>query len=294
MPPWNAAGTRVSSASVTAAGSVSVRCPAVPSDVASRDRADPPTSSSDGSRPHRRARTTALAQPPRHPAPAPQAAPPSPGTTSRRGGSADRSARPRSPARPPQGPAPGSATTPRRPQGDGSPATAGPACAAPASNHTACTITPDAGDSRRCRGFRLGGDQLAQRRHRRPRATSIRRRQSAAATEPAGITSSRQRSARRIEPQPQRIVMIEHRLQRRRQVLPAASPAGTRSSIDWLNRVERTAALLQPAHDRRRRQHADRKPSRRPPTAPTPQAPPRRPPPPPAPPRSDAGTPSAA
>ena len=30
MPPWNAAGTRVSSASVTEAGSVSVRCPAVP------------------------------------------------------------------------------------------------------------------------------------------------------------------------------------------------------------------------------------------------------------------------
>ena len=30
MPPWNAAGTRVSSGSVTAAGSVSVRCPAVP------------------------------------------------------------------------------------------------------------------------------------------------------------------------------------------------------------------------------------------------------------------------
>ena len=36
MPPWNAAGTRVSSASVTAAGNVSVRCPAVPKRVASR------------------------------------------------------------------------------------------------------------------------------------------------------------------------------------------------------------------------------------------------------------------
>ena len=47
MPPWNAAGTRVSSAPVTAAGSVSVRCPAVP--LMSRSGSSAPsTSDSDG------------------------------------------------------------------------------------------------------------------------------------------------------------------------------------------------------------------------------------------------------
>ena len=49
MPPWNAAGTRVSSASVTAAGNVSVRCPAVPS-VSRAGSSRSAESSSDGSR----------------------------------------------------------------------------------------------------------------------------------------------------------------------------------------------------------------------------------------------------
>ena len=51
MPPWNAAGTRVSSASVTEAGSVSVRWPAVP--FTSRDASSRPSESSSEGPPSR-------------------------------------------------------------------------------------------------------------------------------------------------------------------------------------------------------------------------------------------------
>ena len=108
-----------------------------------------------------RARTKAPAQ--RFaPAHAPQAAPPSPGTTSP-AAAAQPPARPRSPARPPQGPAPGSATTPRRPQDDGSQATAArplrPGIEPHRLHHHAGRRTEPP-----LRGFRLRGDQLAQRR----------------------------------------------------------------------------------------------------------------------------------
>ena len=125
------------------------------------------------------------------------------------------------------------------------PAAAGPARSGPASNHTACSISPAAGDKPRSAASASRRDQRRAAPHRRTPAASTRRRQAAAATEPAGATRSRQclRTAsgdpaamhRHVEPQPQRVVMIEQRLQRRRQML-FRSPAGTCSSIAWLNR----------------------------------------------------------
>ena len=82
-----------------------------------------------------------------------------------------------------------------------------------------------------------------------------------AATAPGGAISSRHSpsAARRIKPQPQRVVMIEHRLQ----APPSDAPAQPRRHPQQhrlAEPVERPAALLEPAHDRRRRQAADRKP----------------------------------
>ena len=124
MPPWNAAATRVSSACVTAAGSVSVRCPAVP--AVSR------TASSPLARQQQR-RLAELAAPERkllrqhgHPAHAPQAARAQRRNDVPRAGSATACPRrDRLPGRQP-GPAPGSATTPHRPQDDGSSASSRP------------------------------------------------------------------------------------------------------------------------------------------------------------------------
>ena len=100
---------------------------------------------------------------------------------------------PRPPATPPQGPAPGSATTPRPPPDGGSPAAAGPACAAPRSSHTACTITPGATATAHPRPLARPPQAPPA-----PAASSIPPHRSAAgtaATEPAGNTSSRHSSA---------------------------------------------------------------------------------------------------
>ena len=116
MPPWNAAGTRVSSAPVIAAGSVKVSCPAVP--LMSRSGSSAPsTSDSDGSlsipvqndsssiRVGSCACAASRCAQRRNEVP--------------RGGSDGSSPCAQSPPRPPPGPAPGCATTLRRPPGGG-------------------------------------------------------------------------------------------------------------------------------------------------------------------------------
>ena len=119
MPPWNADGTRVSSAAVTAAGNVSVRCPAVPA-CRAPDRA--PRADQQQRRlaqhaaPERKllgnARLPRMRRKPLRPAP------------ERRAPRGSDTARPIAiAATPPPGPAPGSATTPRPPPDDGSQAT---------------------------------------------------------------------------------------------------------------------------------------------------------------------------
>src|SRR6266436_5931236 len=116
---------------------------------------------------------------------------------------------------------------------------------APASNHTACTSTPAAGKSR------LSAARACSQMHAsRPAASrppmSIRRRQAPASTAPAGATSS-------FHSQPQRIVMIEHSLQRRSQI----SLAHARRHLQQhrlVEAIERTPTLQKPVHDRRDRQ----------------------------------------
>ena len=168
----------------------------------------------------------------------------------------------------------------------------------------------------RCLGF--PADQRAQPASSRSPA-STRRRHASTRTEPDGITSNVQsgslvllgrslvlrslvlrslRPAARIEPQPQRIVMVQQRLQRRRQILlPQTRRRAQQQRL--AEPPDRTAALAKPAHDRGRRQRTHRdvgngrlqQGSPQPPRArPEPQPPPR----PQAPPRSDAGTPDAA
>ena len=96
--------------------------------------------------------------------------------------------RSQSPARPRPGPAAGCARTRRRPQDDGWSAAAVRPPRQPASNHTACSITPAAGASRRAAACACSPMQARRATSSSPR-TSIRRRQSPAATAPGGATS---------------------------------------------------------------------------------------------------------
>ena len=118
MPPWNAAGTRLSSGPVTAAGSVKVSCPAVP--MVSRAAIERAIDQRQRRRAQHPAPERKLRDPLRRPARPPPAAAPSAATTFRVGGQRGLLARPRPPPTPPQGRAPGCATTPRPPPGGGS------------------------------------------------------------------------------------------------------------------------------------------------------------------------------
>ena len=59
------------------------------------------------------------------------------------------------------------------------------------------------------------------------------------------------------QPQPQRVVMVEHRLQRPRRARPRAQLRRDLQQQRLAEPVDRSAALVQPAHDRRHRHAAD-------------------------------------
>ena len=119
-----------------------------------------------------------------------------------------------------------------------------PAAAAPASNQTACTITPADGASRSSAACACSLMARAQRRLVEPgdidatQAVAGLHRHRAARS--PGVHSSP--SLRRASAQPQRIVMIEQRLQRRHQMI-LAQPRRHLQQHRLVEAVERPAAL---------------------------------------------------
>src|ERR1700730_15332526 len=145
-----------------------------------------------------------------------------------------------------------------------------PAARSPASNHTACKSRPAAADSRSAAAA-ASAPMLARSPAASPPSTATRRRQSRAATAPHGAISSPPSPAthrstrphpkpppprpRHLKPKPQRIVMINHRLQRPNQIrLP--HPRRKTQQHRLVKTLDQAAALPQPVHDRRRRHRA--------------------------------------
>ena len=243
MPPWNAAGTGVSSGPVTDAGSVSVTGRAVP------QRRDPPPANRQSARSRLPSMPLQCRQlpDPRRRRPLPQAVAPTAATRCRAAPARRLAARYRRPRRrqirhqdAPRHPVHRKMMDRQQQQ---------PVRCAPASNHTACNITPAAGASRsgpprrrRDRACSRGVDPPA----------SIRRSTLAATTVPGGAIS-RPQSPPAAQPRPS--AAATHRDD---PAAPAALPqmrlSQTRRHSQQhrlIEAINRPAALQQPAHDRR-------------------------------------------
>ena len=133
-----------------------------------------------------------------------------------------------------------------------------PATSVPASNHTACTITPAAGDSRAAAACACA-PMTARRASSQKPAMSTRHTQAPASTAPERRDLETPAGALRCrhQPQPQRIVVIKQRLQCTNKVILAQ----TRRHLQQhrlMEAIDPPAALQEPAHDRRRRNYAAR------------------------------------
>ena len=132
-----------------------------------------------------------------------------------------------------------------------------PAACGPASNHTACSITPDLGASRLTAPLRRFDDAVTQRRRIEP--DNVHPLQTVRRRNRPGLYDLQAPLARlpcRNDTQPQCIVMIEHRLQGRNQfsLLHALRQAQQHRLVEVFDRA---APLYEPMHDRRRRQRSD-------------------------------------
>ena len=133
-----------------------------------------------------------------------------------------------------------------------------PACSGPASNHTACSITPAAGASScsaacAARSMQARRACVIQTTHIDPPQA----RRSIHAARRRDLKRSVRVACPRHNTQPQRIVVIKHALQSSNQV-PLLQAGRHPQQHRLMEAIDRPAALQQPMHDRRRRQATDR------------------------------------